>query len=84
MDTRVSLMRSRQEILLLVPLPPHDPQPARMSGACRSTLPLFEAAEAVHHDAGGVGVLRQFHDIGVVVGVDATAVPLPDTPEYSG
>lgn len=43
-DTHVSLIRSRHVMLLLVPLPPHEPQPSEK--VCRipfHKLPLFDA-----------------------------------------
>src|SRR5690349_16106088 len=44
-DTQVSLIRSRQLMLLLVPVPPQDPQPKEKVWRMPfQRLPLFDAA----------------------------------------
>ncbi len=44
-DTQVSLIRSRQVMLLLVPLPPHEPQPSEKVWRMPfHKLPLLDAA----------------------------------------
>ena len=45
LDTQVSLIRSRQVMLLLVPFPPHEPQPSEKVWRIPfHKLPLFDAA----------------------------------------
>ena len=77
-DTQVSLIRSRQLMLLLVPVPPHEPQPSEKVWRMPfHRLPLFEA------DCGWLTITRQvrvrlgeLHDVGVGARIDAAAVAL--------